>query len=101
MYQLRCKKCNIFYIGEMGQMLLKRVSGHQSTSMVINLPVPIHTQSHQLPFQECWSVSVIHKLLDATPTISATNLKQHVNLYFKPDSLTVSTSNNLTRLPPP
>ena len=42
---------------------------HRSTCMVINsdLPVPIHTQSHQLPFQEWWSVHVIYKLLDTTP----------------------------------
>ena len=32
-----------------------------------DLPVPIHTQPHQIPFQECWSVSVIHKLPDYTP----------------------------------
>ena len=25
------------------------------------------TQSHQIPFQDCWSVSVIHKLPDTTP----------------------------------
>ena len=32
-----------------------------------NLPVAINTQSHQIPFQEYWSVSVIHKLPDFTP----------------------------------
>ena len=31
-----------------------------------DLPVPIHTQSHQLPFQECWSIRIIHKLPDTT-----------------------------------
>ena len=31
------------------------------------LPVAIHTKSHQIPFQKCWSVSVIHKLADSTP----------------------------------
>ena len=41
----------------------------QSTCMVVNsdLLVPIHTQSHQLPFQECWSIHIIHKLPDTTP----------------------------------
>ena len=55
--------------GETGQILSKRVNGHRSTCTVTNsdLPVPIHTQSHQLPFQECWSVRVIHKLPDTTP----------------------------------
>ena len=55
--------------GETGQMLSKRVNGHRSTCKVANsdLPVPIQTQSHQLPFQECWLISVIHKLPDDTP----------------------------------
>ena len=68
-YQLQCKKCKAFYIGETGQMLFKRVNGHRSPCTVVNsdLPVPIHTQSHQLPFQECWPVRVIHKLPDPTP----------------------------------
>ena len=63
------KKCKAFYIGEMGQTLSKRVNGHRSICMVVSsdLPVPIHIQSHQLPFQECWSVRVIHKLPHATP----------------------------------
>ena len=49
-YQLQCKKCEAFYIGETGQMLSKRVNGHRSTCMVANSDLPIHTQSHQLPF---------------------------------------------------
>ena len=28
--------------------------------------IAIHTPSHQIPFQECWSVIVIHKLPDST-----------------------------------
>ena len=84
-------------------MLSKRINGQWSTCTVVNsnLPVPIHTQSHQLPFQECWSILVIHKLPDAIPTMSTANLKQHTNLYFNPDSLPVSTSGNLTRPSPP
>ena len=35
------------------------------------------------------------------PTMSAANLKQHINLYFNPNSVLVSTSDNLTRPPPP
>jgi hypothetical protein len=27
-------------------------------------PTSIHTKSHQLPFQECWSIHTIHKLPD-------------------------------------
>ena len=68
-------------------MLLKHVNGHWSTCMVVNsdLPVLIHTQSRQLPFQECWSIRIIHKLPDATLTMSTTNLKRHINL-FNPNS---------------
>ena len=29
--------------------------------------VAIHTQAHQIPFQDCWSLSIIHKLPDSTP----------------------------------
>ena len=49
--------------------LSDRMNGHRFTTMISNpdLPVAIHTQSHQIPFQECWSVSVIHNLPDSTP----------------------------------
>ena len=64
-------------------MLSKLVNGHHSTCTVANfeLPVPIHAQSHQLPFQECWSIHVIHKLPDITPTMSATNIKRRINWF--------------------
>ena len=83
-------------------MLLKRVQGHRSTCTVVNsdLPVSIHTQSHQLPFQECWSIHVIHKLLGATQTMSAANLKRHIYLYLNPTNSLVSTFDSLTRPPP-
>ena len=45
-------------------------------------PVTIHTQSHQITFQECWSASIIHKLPDSTPTTFAASLKQHTNSSF-------------------
>ena len=65
------------------QMLSKCVNGHRSTCKVTNsnLPVPIHTQSHQLPFQECWSVRIIQKLPDTTPTTSIANMKRHINWF--------------------
>ena len=76
---------------------------HWSTDMVVtyDLMVFIHTQSHQFPFQECWSVRIIHKLPDATLTMSAANLKQHINLYFNLDSLLVATLGKLSRPPLP
>ena len=68
-YQLQCTECNAFYIGETRRSLSDHMNGHWFTATVLNpdLPVAIHTQSHQIPFQECWSVSVIHKLPDSTP----------------------------------
>ena len=84
-------------------MLLKRVNGQWYTCRVVNsgLPVSIHTQSHHIPFQECWFIHVIHKLPDVTPNMSAANLKWHINLYFNPVSLPVSTFQSLTLLSPP
>ena len=38
-----------------------------TTASNSELPVTIYTQSHQIPFQEYWSVSVIHKLPNSTP----------------------------------
>ena len=58
-----------FYIGETSRSLSDRMNGYRFTTTVSNpdLPVAIHTQSHQIPLQECWSVNVIHKLPDSTP----------------------------------
>ena len=68
-YQLECTECNAFYIGETHRSLSDHMNGHRVTTTVLNpdLPVAIHTQSHQIPFQKCWSVSVIHKLPESTP----------------------------------
>ena len=101
-YQFQCKKWNAFYIEKKDQIFSKSVNGHCSICTVVNsdLLVPIHTQSHQLPFQECWSVHIIHKLPDATPTMSATNLKQHINSYFNTNNFQILTSGNLFGYPP-
>ena len=50
-------------------MLSKRMNGQQSTCMIMNsdLPVPINTKFHQLPYQESWSICIIQKQPDATP----------------------------------
>ena len=68
-YQLQCTECNAFYIGETHRSLSNHMNGYWFTTMVSNpdLPVAIHTRSHQIPFQKCWSISVIHKLPDSTP----------------------------------
>ena len=67
--KLQCTEYNAFYIEETRHALSDCMNGHQFTTTVSNsdLPVSIHTQFHQIPFQECWSVSVIHKLPDSTP----------------------------------
>ena len=64
-----CTECNAFYIGETCHSLYDHMNGHWFTTTVSNpdLPVAIHNQSHQIPFQECWSEGVIHKLPDSTP----------------------------------
>ena len=85
-YQLQCTECNAFYIGETCHSLSDRMNGHRS-------PPWYRTQTYQLSsthnptrIQECWSVSVIHKLPDSTQTTSATNLKLHTNLSSNPDT---------------
>ena len=85
MKQLQCIKCNAFYIGEMGQMFSKCINGHRSTYVIVNsdLPVPNHTKSQQLSFQECWSIYIIYKLLTPSPTKCTANLKQYSNLSFQ------------------
>ena len=68
-YQLQCTECNAFYIGVIHLSFSDHMIDLLFTITVSNpdLSVAIHTQSHQIPFQECWSVSVIHKLTDFTP----------------------------------
>ena len=68
-YHLKCTECNAFYIGDTHRSLSDCMNGHWFTTAVSNpdLRVAIHTKSHQIPFQKCWSVSVIHKLPDSTP----------------------------------
>ena len=92
------KKCNAIYIGETHQMLSKCVNWHHSNCTVMNsdLLLPIHILSHQ-----CWSIRVIHKLPDATPPISAANVKRHVNSFLNPANSQVSTFDSLTRPPSP
>ena len=76
-YQFQCNVSSAFYIGETRRSLSDRMNGHRFTTTVTNpdLPIAIHTQSHQIPFQDCWSVSIIHKLPDSTP--------DHIRLQFE------------------
>ena len=67
-YQLQCTESNAFYIGETRRFLSDSMNGHRFTITVSNpdLPVAIHTQSHQIIIQDCWSNHVIHKLPELT-----------------------------------
>ena len=82
--------------GPPGSTLSDRMNGHRYTTTVSNpdLPVAIHTQSHQIPFQECWSVSAIYKLADSTLTTFAANLTLHINTSSNHDTPPDSTSVN-------
>ena len=53
-YQLQCNACEAFYIGETRRSLSDCMNGHRFTTTVpnSNLPIAIHTQSHQIPFQD-------------------------------------------------
>ena len=69
---------------------------HHFTTTVSNpdLPVTIHTQSHQIPFQEYWSVSVVHKLPDSTPDHIPRQFETAYQLILKlchtPDSTSIN-----------
>ena len=96
----RLQKCQMFFFKKKHETWLRYIF-YTCTVMKSDLPVPNHTQSHQLPFQECWSICVIHKLPDTTPTTSATNMKRCINWFWNPANSQVSTSDNLTGPPPP
>ena len=72
------------------------MNGHRFTTTVSNpdLPVGIHTQSHQILFQECWSVSVIHKLPDSTPDHIRRQFETAYQLVLQSRHPLVSTSVN-------
>ena len=68
-YQLQYNVCNAFYIGEIRRSLSDRMNEHSFTNTFLNpdLLVAIHIQSHQITFQDCWSVSIFNKLPDSSP----------------------------------
>ena len=65
---MQCMQCFLHWRNPL-LSLSDRMNGHCFTTTVSNpdLPVAIHTQSHKIPFQDCWSVSIIHKLPASTP----------------------------------
>ena len=76
---------NAFYIGETRSFLSDRTNGHRFPITVLNpdLPVAIHTQSHQISFQECLSVSVIHKLPNSTADHICCQFESTYQLFFQ------------------
>ena len=59
-----------FYIGETRRSLSDCMNGHSFTTTVSNsdLLVAIHTQSHQIPFQDCCSVIICLASCENVPT---------------------------------
>ena len=100
LYQLRCTECNAFYIGETHHSLSYRMNGHRFTITVSNpdLPVAIHTQSHQITFQE---LSASYTNYQTPPQAnSVANLKLHTNSSSNHDTRPDSPSINPTSFHP-
>ena len=53
------------------------MNGHQSSNNPDNSPFPVatHTKSHQLPFNSCWDVCVLHNLPPNTNHITRYHLE--------------------------
>jgi hypothetical protein len=79
-------------------MLSKRMNGHWSICAIVNsdLPVPIHTKSQQLPFQECRYINIIYKHTNVNPYHVHCHLKWHTN--FCSSIQTVSQHKHLLKL---
>ena len=80
-YQLQCTNCKAFYIGETHRSLSDHMNGHLFTHSIVPRSTSCHSHTifHQVPFQDCWSVSVIYKLPDSTPSAFTANLKLHTS----------------------
>jgi len=75
---LTCTQCDSFYVGETKNSLSTRMNGHRSSSNSpddLPLPVAIHARSHQLPFDSCWNIHVLHNLLPNTNHITRRHLE--------------------------
>ena len=67
----------LFYVRVTKNSWSTRMNGHQSSSKNpdnLTLTVPIHNKSHQLPFNSCWNVRVLHNLLPNTNHITCCHL---------------------------
>ena len=70
-----------FYINNL-KILTTRLNGHWSSSNSpddLPFPVAIHTRSHQLPFDSCWNVRVLHNLPPNTNLIT----RHHLELAYQ------------------
>ena len=80
------------------------MNGHRSSSNNSDdllLPLTIHTRSHQLPFDSCWNVRVLHNLPPYTNHITNAILNLSTNSFCPLDTALVLTSDNLLLDLPP
>ena len=64
-YQLLCRTCNSFYIGETTTPLNIRLNNHRdSVGNGSQLPISLHARAHNLTFDECFKVKIIKCLGD-------------------------------------
>jgi len=67
-YLIKCKKCNVYYIGETGQSIKKRINGHLSTircyvPFQFNAPVVaehFNKNGHDFSTDFCFNVLKLH-----------------------------------------
>ena len=100
-YQLQCKKCEAFYIGETGQILSKCVNGHRSICTVANYRYP-STSNPTSSLSKNAGPSTLFINSQIPPlTMSAANMKWRIYSFWNSANSQVSTSYNLTGPPPP
>lgn len=69
-YNLKCQKCEAFYVGETMTPFSIRMSGHRdSIAHKPYLPVAVHTRSHGTTFDECFHAQVIRALPENTSRV--------------------------------
>jgi hypothetical protein len=92
---LNCTQCDAFYVGGTKNSLSTKINVHWfSINKPKNLPLPVitHIRPHQLPFNMCWNVIVLHNLPPNPNQITAAILKLLINSFYLPDIALVSTA---------
>ena len=81
-----------------------RMNDHRSSSNNpdnLSLQVAIHTKSHQLPFNSCWAVRLLHNLSLILITSPTTILNSPINWFCPLDTALVLTSDDFHWIFPP